>query len=74
MGIISTCSHCRKTSELKPVKFVTSSFYGEMKMVNKELCERCINTEFFYVDNNGTVKFNTVKTEKTASIEAYENN
>lgn len=63
------CSHCRKeSSELTPVKFVTSSFYGEMKTIDKELCQRCLGTEFFYVDNNGTVKFNTVKTETTSSI------
>lgn len=68
MGLRDTCSHCRRTSELTPVKFVTSSFYGEMKMVNKELCEKCINTEFFYVDNNGTVKFDTIRTETTSSI------
>lgn len=68
MGLRGECSNCRRTSELTPVKIVTSSFYGEMKTVNKDLCERCLNTEFFYVDNNGTVKFNIVKTETTSSI------
>lgn len=68
MGLRGTCSHCRRTEDLTPVKFVTSSFCGDIKMVKKDLCERCLNTEFFYVDTNGTVKFNTIKTETTSVL------
>lgn len=66
---IGKCSTCvNEESKLTPVKMVTGSFCGELRTVDKCLCYDCLKREFFYVDLNGTVKFNTVKTETTSSI------
>lgn len=63
------CSECgRSSSNLTSVKKVDGSFYGAMKVSKEVLCENCTGTEFFYLDNNNTVKYNSVKVKRESTI------
>ena len=71
MGIqsIGKCTSCgSEETKLKPVKYVSGTFCGGLKTIDEYFCYNCLRKEFFYVDINGTVKFNTVKTETKAAI------
>ena len=65
------CSGCGRTSSnLRPVSLVTSkTFGGDFFVDNCVLCENCIDTEYFYLDSNDTVKYNRVKVTVESSIE-----
>jgi len=66
---VAKCTACGSLeTKLRPVKLVTGTFCGGLKVVDEYFCYGCLRKEFFYVDNNGTVKFNIVKTETTSSI------
>ena len=65
------CSMCgRSSSNLRPVSIVTSRpFGGTLSIQAQAICENCIETEFFYIDENDVVKYNRVKVTVESSIE-----
>ena len=75
MGVqsIGKCTSCgSEETKLRPIKLVTGTFCGSLKVCYEHFCQFCLEKEFFYIDNNGTVKFNTVKTEVKATIDERE--
>ena len=66
---IGKCSGCgREETKLRPVTLVTGTFCGSLKVLHEHFCYGCLRKEFFYVDNNGTVKFNNITKETKAAI------
>jgi len=64
------CSMCGRTSSnIRPVNVVTSKMFGGTFIDPHVLCEKCINTEYFYVDDKDVVKYNRVKVTIESSIE-----
>ena len=54
--------------DLKPVRIVNVGQFGGLSSV-KHLCERCIKgEEFLYVDEDGNVKLNGVRTYSESSL------
>lgn len=58
------CGHCdicrRYSRNLKTIKTVKSTWFGNLKIQNQDICYYCRNKVILYVDRDGIVRMNKV--------------
>jgi len=75
--ILIKCGHCdicrRYLRNLKTIKIVKSTWFGNLKIQDQDICYYCRNTPILYVDCDGLVRMNKVKETTESDLNKKEN-